>query len=41
MTEIGLQKWLQRVGVGTKNRVRVLIRDGRVTLDGVVVTRFA
>jgi 23S rRNA pseudouridine2605 synthase len=36
-----LQKWLQAMGVGTKVEVRELIRDGLVSVDGVVTTRYA
>lgn len=36
-----LQKWLQGMGVGTKREIRALIAAGRVSVDGVVVTRFA
>lgn len=41
MTDIPLQKWLQRSGVGSKVEVRALIRAGRVAVDGVPVTRYA
>lgn len=36
-----LQKWLQWMEVGSKREVRALITEGRVTVDGEVVTRFA
>ena len=36
-----LQKWLQRRGAGSKADVRTWITEGRVTLDGDVVRRFA
>lgn len=40
MTE-PLQKWLQRRGMGSKADVRTWITEGRVTLAGEVVRRFA
>jgi len=38
---IPLQKWLQARGVASKREVRRLIRDGAVTLNGVVESRYA
>jgi 23S rRNA pseudouridine2605 synthase len=36
-----LQKWLAAQGVGSKNHIRQLITNGHVTVDGVVIRRFA
>ncbi len=38
---IPLQKWLQAMNAGTRRDVRALIVEGRVTVNGEVVTRFA
>ena len=39
--ELVLQKLLQRAGIGSKRHVRRLIRDGRVSIDGIPCTRYA
>lgn len=36
-----LQKWLQAMGVAGKREARAAIREGRVKVDGAVVTRYA
>lgn len=41
MKPLALQKWLQRLGVGPKRPVRAMLAAGRVTVDGVIVRRFA
>ena len=38
---IPLQKWIQWSGWGTKIAARTMIREGRVTVDGQVCTRYA
>lgn len=41
MPNIPLQKWLQRAGVGSRQTVRRLMVEGRVTVDGETIRRFA
>ncbi len=41
MNGIALQKWLMRMGLGSKSQVRLWITEGRVKVDGEVVRRFA
>ena len=36
-----IQKWLQAVGVGSRNEVRLMLTQGRVTINGEVTRRFA
>lgn len=39
MSQIRLDKYLSDLGVGTRNEIRQLIRDGRVGVDGVLVRK--
>ena len=41
MSPAPLQKWLMRARRGSKNEVRLMIRDGRVRVNDTIVTRFA
>ena len=40
-SSITLQRWLMTLGVGGKDEVKLAITQGRVTVDGVMVRRFA
>lgn len=41
METVPLQKWLQRMGAGSRQTVRTWIVDGRVSVNGEVIRRFA